>query len=86
MIEMGVGEHDRIEAGRGETERFSVQMLKRAGSLEQTAIDEQAPLPEGELEARAGDRVGGAVDRDGWSDHAAAAAWLPLRRMRMSER
>ncbi len=62
MIDMGMGQHDRVDLGRVEAEGAVVQGFKRARSLEQPAVDKDGPVAQPQFHARARDRACRAVE------------------------
>ena len=64
MVEVGVGDDDRVELRRPEREGGAVALLELLGALVDAAVDEHLPLAPGEVRATAGDRAAGAVEGD----------------------
>ncbi len=64
VVDMGMGEEDRVEPFRLKGEFPVVQGLERLGALEHAAVDENAPVSDLEEVAGAGDDMGGAEDMD----------------------
>jgi len=64
MVDMRMGEDDRIDIGRIEAEGAVVERFECSRTLEKAAIDEECPLACRQFHARAGDRSGGTVELD----------------------
>lgn len=64
MIEMGVRQKHGVNLAWIEGKRSAIQPFEGAGTLEQSAIDEYPALPDAEFVAGAGNRLGGAMNRN----------------------
>ena len=64
MVEVGVGEDDRVDLLRPEREGAPVALLELLVALEEAAVDEQAGGAELEQRAAAGDRAACSDERD----------------------
>ena len=65
MVDMGVGEDDRVDLAGIEAECATVQRFERARSLEEAAVHEDGPIGQPQFHAGAGDGARRAVDCEG---------------------
>jgi hypothetical protein len=77
MVDVGVGQHHRIDLAWVEAEGAGVQALERTRALEHPAIDQHSRRAEGEFVARTRHRARGTVEGEG--QFMAHVASLPLR-------
>ena len=64
VVEVGVGEHHRVEVVRREREGLAVALLELDAALEEPAVDEDAALAPLQQRHAAGDRAAGAEEGD----------------------
>ena len=85
MIDMGVGEENRVDPGRIEGEGLMIERFERARALEHAAIDEQPPSAMLDLEAGSGHGLRRAVDGDQRLAHdSVSVSPSPVRTISMS--
>jgi hypothetical protein len=69
MVKVSMRQKDSFDLCRSKCEWGLIEFLKGAGTLEQTAINEEVVVPADQFVAGAGDGPRGSVDGNRWHRH-----------------